>query len=202
MGLHHRHRERSPQSKILPSAGSACPEAGAGYDSSMFLIKNPVLSVTLPAALALPAALISQYGFGLHPCHLCILQRYPYAAIIVLGTVMLVLSRRYPAFVRPFLWLALLLYLTDAGIAAYHAGVEWGIFPGPASCTADTGSHKSIEEIRAEIFGAPLVSCGTPAFVFLGLSMAGWNVLYAVASGMLCWRLLRGKKYEGITHAG
>ena len=41
--------------------------------------------VGLMSAAILGAALVSQYGFGLYPCDLCIKQRIPYAVLIVLG---------------------------------------------------------------------------------------------------------------------
>ena len=43
------------------------------------------LFVAGAAAAALAAALISQYGFDLQPCVLCIWQRWPYLAAILLG---------------------------------------------------------------------------------------------------------------------
>ena len=51
----------------------------------------------------------------------------------------------------------------------------------------------SIEEMREAILGSAAVRCDQPAFVLLGLSMAGWNALYASAMAMVTgwtwWRL-------------
>ncbi|PIR34413.1 MAG: hypothetical protein COV36_00890 [Alphaproteobacteria bacterium CG11_big_fil_rev_8_21_14_0_20_44_7] len=36
-----------------------------------------------------------------------------------------------------------------------------------------------MEDLRAQILEAPIVRCDEPTWFFLGLSMAGWNVLYS-----------------------
>lgn len=145
---------------------------------------SPLLLAALIAAAALAGALTSQYGFGLRPCELCLFQRYPYAAIIGLGLAGLALQRRWPGVRRPLCWLLIGLFLLDGGIAAYHVGVEQGWIAGPDACSGTT-TAQTIEELRAQIMGAALVSCKQAAFSFLGLSMAAWNLLYALA-GAAC----------------
>lgn len=143
------------------------------------------------AAVALMGALTSQFGFGLHPCELCILQRWPYAGIVALG----VLGTLFGASPRVLLGTILacgLLFLGDAGIAAYHTGVEWGIFEGLESCSAgELPPGASLDDIRKQLLEAPVVSCKDAMFVFLGLSMAGWNVLYALGGVVLSVLALR-----------
>lgn len=135
-----------------------------------------ILALGIYAAAALAGALTSQFGFGLHPCELCLWQRYPYAAILAFGFI--------GATMRPAPWLFVLcaaLFLADAGIATYHAGVEWGIFEGLDGCSAgELPPNATLEDIRKQLMEAPVVSCKDAAFVFLGLSMAGWNVFYAL----------------------
>jgi len=152
------------------------------------------LLAAAPALLALGGALISQYGFNLHPCHLCILQRYPYAAILALAALGWLLRPSASAF-KIVLIVTALLYVADSGIAAYHTGVEQGIIPGPESCTVQPGGGSSLDDIRAQILDAPLVACDVPAFLFLGLSMAAWNVLYALGcAGFIVWLARRYRK--------
>lgn len=129
------------------------------------------------SAAALAFAFTAQYGFGLHPCELCLAQRYPYAAIILLSAAaFLPVSKR----VRFAIGLLCgLLFLADAGIALYHTGVELKWFPGPTACTSSGKVGQTLEEMRAEIMNAALVPCDQPMAKFLGLSMAAWNAMYA-----------------------
>jgi len=144
-------------------------------------VRVALLLSALLSSVFLATALISQYGFGLHPCDLCIYQRIPYAVIIPLGLVGVFLIKswrgRYVIAI-----VCALLFLLDAGIAGYHAGVESGIFKGPDACSSDGGTGQTLEEIRAAILNAPLVTCAQAMAYFMGLSMAVWNMIAALLS--------------------
>lgn len=147
------------------------------------------------SALFLGFALVSQYGFGLYPCELCLAQRVPYALIMALGVVAFFVK-------QPRGWMRLAvacaaLFLIDAGIAYYHFGVELHIFKGPSACTAST-EPQTLEEMRQQLLNAALVSCDQPMVHVLGLSMAGWNALAAGACGAaLFWSLCVIRKRRG-----
>ncbi len=132
------------------------------------------------AAITLGAAFIAQYGFGLAPCQLCLWQRWPYAAAILLG-----LAAWRNAKLRPWLLgLTGLAFLATSGIGAFHTGVEYGWWKGLESCGGG-GTAQSIEALRAQIMSAPIVRCDEVAFRFLGLSMAAWNALWGLALALL-----------------
>lgn len=148
----------------------------------------PVL-VLLASVIVLGAALVSQYGFGLEPCVLCIWQRWPYVAAIALGAAGAALRN------SPLLPWTLAAggaaLLIGSGIAVYHVGVEQHWWAGTAACTGGP-TATTLEDLRAQLMGRPPVRCDEPAFVFLGLSMAGWNVLTAAGLGLFAlvqgWR--------------
>ena len=52
----------------------------------------PVVAFLAPLLLY-GGALVSQYGFGLHPCEMCYWQRWPHQAAIVLALLALLLRR-------------------------------------------------------------------------------------------------------------
>ncbi len=126
------------------------------------------------AFAALIMAFIAQYFFLLHPCELCIFQRYPYAVIIIIA---IVGAWRKPQLIPVLICVAL--FALDAGIAFYHAGVELDIFKGPDGCSNNSSGEQTLEEMRAAILNAPLVSCKQAMAYFLGISMAAWNGIYA-----------------------
>jgi disulfide bond formation protein DsbB len=127
----------------------------------------------------LAVALIGQYVFKLHPCDLCIYQRIPYVVIAAIGVLgaFLVKHRRLQYAIAV---ICSLLFLLDAGIAGYHTGVELEIFKGPTACSSDSKTVQTIEEIRAAIMNAPLVTCAQAMIYVLGLSMAAWNMIAAM----------------------
>jgi len=121
--------------------------------------------------------------FGhLPPCELCLHQREGYwiaLAVAVVGVVASKLRRSPP---RVFALLLGLIFLGEAGLAAYHAGVEWHWWPGPASCTGGHGVVKP-SDMLALLKGVRMtvVQCDQAAWRWLGLSMAGWNALAALS---------------------
>lgn len=137
-----------------------------------------VLAAGGSAALLLAAYAFQHIG-GMAPCALCIWQRWPHGAAIVLGGLALVLGGRALA------WLGALAALTTAGTGLYHTGVERGWWQGPSTCSgADIGSL-SPEELFEQIMTAPLVRCDEVAWQMLGLSMASWNAVAALGLAVL-----------------
>lgn len=118
------------------------------------------------------------------PCELCLKQRSVYWAIAAVAAACMVIVRLPggPRWRAATCWLLALLFLGEAGLAAYHAGVEWKFWPGPESCTG-TGKV-DIAAIKDLLNGGPtkMPMCDKPAWIFLGVSMAGWN---AVAAAIL-----------------
>lgn len=141
----------------------------------------------LASAGALAGALISQYGFAMKPCHLCLYQRVPYSLALLLLTPLF--FYRQVANLRLVYVALALLFLANAGVAGYHTGVEQKWWAGPGECSAGMVAD-TLEALKAEIMGATFVRCDEPAFLFLGLSMAAWNFLYSLTlAGGALWRL-------------
>ena len=150
---------------------------------------------TLLAAVgagALAIAYVAQFGFGLEPCVLCLYQRIPYALVAILGFVGL----KHPQWLKPLLMLAVLVFIAGASIAFYHVGVEQHWW---ASATGCTGGGLSTTVTTADF----LKSLETPSpkpcdavdWTVLGVSMAGWNVVFSIfAAGACAYALTRLKE--------
>lgn len=127
----------------------------------------------------LAAALGSQFLGGLTPCPLCIWQRWPHAAAVVIALAGATVLVRHA---RPLAGLGALAMLIGAGIGLYHTGIERGWWQGPASCSAagDVGAM-STDQLMSRIMETPLVRCDEVLWELLGLSMASWNALASLA---------------------
>ena len=150
------------------------------------------------SAVALLAALGSQYLGGLAPCKLCLWQRIPHGAVIVIGVGALLWFRGPSE--RLFLtWLSAIAFAVGAGIALYHTGVEQHWIAGPTSCSGDSGlnSAQSVEELRKLLLATPLVRCDKIPWSLFGLSIAAWNALASIVLAAICavagWRQFRDK---------
>lgn len=136
----------------------------------------------IASALMLAVAHAFQTFGHLAPCELCLKQRDVYwlaIAVAVVGLAWRRLARGFdPTWVVTCVVAAV--FLAETGLAAYHAGVEWKFWPGPQSCS---GGAMRVDpaELERLLSGAKMgiPSCDRPAWVMLGLSMAGWNALAA-----------------------
>lgn len=122
-------------------------------------------------------ALASQYFGGLYPCELCLEQRWAYYIGLPILLGILVLWNRLPL----KLWFALMAVVTAIFIwgtymGSYHAGVEWGFWPGPTACTG-IGESFSFDQLSNM---TPVIGCDVVQFRFLGLSLAGYNALISL----------------------
>lgn len=144
-----------------------------------------VLLLLGPAAL-LGGAFAFQYIGGLAPCEMCIWQRWPHAAALVIASLALFVpgSPR-----RALLGLAAISVAVTAGIGVYHAGVEQKWWQGPSSCSAaDLGSG----DFLINVLAVPVVQCDQIAWSLAGISMAGYNaVLSALIAGVSLWLILK-----------
>lgn len=131
------------------------------------------------SVLALGAAYGSELFFGLRPCEMCYWQRVPYGAVIAFT--LLALFLRKPAIQRVVLVLCAVAFAIGAGLAVFHAGVEWRWWEGPSACSGGIDGTMTAAELLAQIQDAAIVSCSDAAVRVLGLSMAGWNALYSLA---------------------
>jgi disulfide bond formation protein DsbB len=148
------------------------------------LAPAPMLAAAaLASAAILGTALFFQHGLGLQPCKLCIYQRIPYGAVVAIGLVGAVLTRgKEPGPLALLIGAAIgLLFLADAGIAAFHVGVEQHWWTGTEACVGASVAGGDLEALRQAILSAPAVRCDQVLAEFLGLSITGWNFLAALA---------------------
>jgi disulfide bond formation protein DsbB len=150
--------------------------AALSIRSSLFLVGVGILS--------LGAAFGSQYIGGLQPCVLCIYQRYPYGVVVGLGLLAL-LAWRQPKVVVGLTLLAAIALFVDAGIAAFHFGVEQHWWEGTTECSSLIDPNLSLEELKEILQAQPVVPCDIPAWSLFNISMAGYNFLYALAAGLI-----------------
>src|SRR3546814_14921241 len=118
----------------------------------------PIVAFAAPLLLY-GGALVSQYGFGLHPCEMCYWQRWPHQAAILLGLAALLMRRNDKA-MRALTLLAALAIAVSGAIGAFHAGVEYGFWEGVRTCASRVVLGLSIVPIGATPAANP--SFGVP----------------------------------------
>ena len=142
-------------------------------------------AISAIAAATLAGAWFFELALGLAPCPLCLDQRVPYYIAVPLGLLVGFLARgtkRKEATKAGFIALAVVLGI-GAGLGVYHAGIEWGFWPGPGTCAGVAPAAPG--NILDALKNPPrFVSCDEAAWRMLGISLAGYNTLIA---GVLAW---------------
>src|SRR6185437_3302812 len=70
--------------------------------------------------------------------------------------------------------------LANAGLGSYHAGVEWGLWKGPTDCTGPILDLGKAGNLLDRLDTVKVVRCDEVQWRFLGLSLAGYNVLISL----------------------
>ena len=150
--------------------------------------RDPLLTaaivVAVGGAATIAGAWAFQYGLGLAPCPLCLQQRWPYYAATPLALLVALGARSGASrtLLASGLGVVALTLLAGAGLGAYHAGIEWKWWEGPQDCAGGAGfSGGAASDLLQQMQTARVVRCDEAAWRFLGLSLAGWNVLISLA---------------------
>lgn len=128
------------------------------------------------ATVTILTALAFEHWGGYPPCPLCLQQRYAYyAGIPAVLAALWLLSLRWTWLAALLLALVAVAFLANAGLGAYQAGAEWGLWPGPDSCAATQEIATRAQDLLKGLSDTRVVRCDEAAWRFGGLSFAGWN---------------------------
>jgi disulfide bond formation protein DsbB len=155
------------------------------------------LAIAVVAAATLAGAWYFQLVLEILPCPLCLEQRYAYYLAVPLGVLVAIAAARDAP--RPLLVAGLVLLaaaaLWNAGLGGYHAGVEWGFWQGPTDCTGPIVDLGKAGGLLGRLDSVKVVRCDEVQWRFLGISLAGYNVLISLLMAVLAaWGILRSAK--------
>jgi disulfide bond formation protein DsbB len=138
------------------------------------------LAVLIVAAGSIAGAWIFQ-ALGYAPCELCLKQRLPYYAGIVLAAVAAFLSLRGRTRFLPAAFAGLaVIFAAGAALGVYHSGVEWGFWPGPSDCTGALDRAGSVNDFLKQLQSVKVVRCDVVSLRVFGLSLAVWNAAISI----------------------
>jgi disulfide bond formation protein DsbB len=159
---------------------------------------NPALTAALAVAVIAAATLAGAWYFQLVldivPCPLCLEQRYAYYLAVPLGVLVALAAAKHAPRAVLVAGLAVLAVATlgNAGLGTYHAGVEWGLWQGPTECTGPIGNFGSAGSMLDRLNTVKVIRCDEVQWRFLGLSLAGYNVLISLLmAAIAAWGIAR-----------
>lgn len=148
------------------------------------------LSALASGVLLAGAHMFEKFG-GLAPCILCLDQREAHWTALAVAIAGLVISKVFKSKLgaAAAVGAAALVYVVSTGLAFYHTGVEYGYWPGPAICSGGGLGGLDLNDLAASLNQrADAPSCEDVQWRFLGISMAGYNLL--ASAGLFAITLL------------
>lgn len=144
---------------------------------------SAALAVFVLSAATILGAWFFEYVVKLPPCPLCLEERIPYHAVIPLSLLMAIAALvRAPQKLLAVGFVAIIVAaLCNVVMGTYHAGVEWHFWAGPTDCTGTLSDLSADGPLIDQLHSFNVVRCDEAAWRFLGISLAGYNVLISLA---------------------
>jgi disulfide bond formation protein DsbB len=135
-----------------------------------------IILIALTSLATLLGAWYFELVLLLEPCPLCLSQRLPHYALVLLGGIYALYKRDEKAFI--LLFSVLLLY--SMGLATYHAGAEYGFWAGPTSCGSAKALITNTTDFLKSINDTKIIDCTAVQWKLFGISLAGYNALISL----------------------
>jgi disulfide bond formation protein DsbB len=166
---------------------------GRGWEA---LVKQTSIDRLLadPAAMAASAVFVLSFAtlagawffefvLKLPPCPLCLEQRIPYHIVIPLSLLLAIAAFIHapPKLLAVGFVAIIVAVLCNVVLGTYHAGVEWHFWAGPTDCTGPLTDLNAGGSLLNQLHAVHVVRCDEAAWRFLGISLAGYNVIISLA---------------------
>ena len=144
----------------------------------MSSIKNKLLlnGVLIFSVFALVTAYFIEYILGHKPCNLCLIERIPYLASIILISLIFILNK----YEKTISLIVGLVFVFGAIVSFYHFGIEQGFFDESLVCNLDNNSEALSSEDLLKELEKNTVSCKDVTFALFGFSLATFNTIISL----------------------
>ena len=137
--------------------------------------------------LSLSIAYFIQYVLGHKPCNLCLIERIPYIASVILISFIFIINR----FEKIISIIVLLFFIFATIVSFYHFGIEQGFFSESLVCDLGNNTNLSKEQILKQLESSSVVSCKDVTFRVLGFSLATINTIISIILSVIMVRVIK-----------
>ena len=133
-------------------------------------------AVLIFSVFALITAYFIQYILNHEPCNLCLIERIPYLAAIILISLIFILNK----FEKIISLIIGLFFIFGAVVSFYHFGIEQGFFNESLVCDLSNSNKATSAQDLLKQLEKKTVSCKDVTFKILGLSLATFNTIISI----------------------
>ena len=147
--------------------------------------KTVLSLIMLFSFFAIFAAYIIQYVLKHQPCNLCLIERIPYIASIIVISICLFFKK----FEKISLSVLSLIFFSAFLLALYHFGIEQGIIKESLVCDLNSENNNLSKGALLNQLKEMPVSCKDVTFKIFGLSLATFNIFISLILGTITIKL-------------
>ena len=133
-------------------------------------------AVLIFSVFALITAYFIQYILNHEPCNLCLIERIPYLAAIILTSLIFILNK----YEKIISLLVGLFFIFGTAVSFYHFGIEQGFFSESLVCDLGNSNKVTSAQDLLKQLEKKTVSCKDVSFKILGLSLATFNTIISI----------------------
>ena len=137
--------------------------------------KNFYLIIFLISLISIISALYIEYILQYEPCKLCIYQRLPYIAAILISFIGINYSNN-----DQILIITIMVFVLSTIISGYHFGIENNLFDELSACVNDSLDISNKSKLLESLNQSMPVNCKDATFKILGVSLAAINTILSV----------------------
>ena len=147
------------------------------------LILNGVLIFSI---LTLFIAYFIQYALGHKPCNLCLIERIPYIASVILISLIFIINK----FEKLISIIVLLFFIFGAFVSFYHFGIEQGFFSESLVCDLKSNQNLTKDQLLKQLENSSMVSCKDVTFKIFGFSLATINTIISIILSVIIYKTI------------
>ena len=143
-------------------------------------------AVLIFSVFALITAYFIQYILNHEPCNLCLIERIPYLAAIILISLIFILNK----FEKIISLIVSLFFIFGAVVSFYHFGIEQGFFSESLVCDLGNNNKATSAQDLLKQLEKKTVSCKDVTFKILGLSLATFNTIISIIISAIMFKIV------------
>ena len=149
--------------------------------------KHILNGVLIFSILSLSIAYFIQYVLDHKPCNLCLIERIPYIASVILISLIFILNK----FEKIISIIILFFFTFGAIVSFYHFGIEQGFFNESLVCDLGNNANLSKEQLLKQLKSSSIISCKNVTFRVLGFSLATINTIISIILSAIMIKIIK-----------
>ena len=152
---------------------------------STFKNQKLLTLILIFSIFALIAAYFIEYVLGHQPCNLCLIERIPYAAAIIV----ILLCLLFKKFEKISLVILSFIFFLAILVSFYHFGIEQGFIKESLVCDLRVGDDILTKEALLDQLKEKTISCKDVTFKIFGLSLSAINIIISLLLSLITIKL-------------